>query len=483
LGLTKENKMFLSKVSSFLTIFFIFTTSVYTTEILPNTELQHTDADFDPTEELELLDQKIEDFLQNPPINESKQRSSTRSSTTKIMLLGDSITYDESIANDRPNARPASQRHGYRNYLYYKLKDANYNFNFVGSRSAGSAIRPSFDTDNEGYPGIKSNELASRIYNLLKMNTPDIILLHIGTNDTRDSSSISGLKNLLNEIDRFESNYNHHIKILLAKIIRSKDSSRNATIVDFNSNLVNLVNSRNDDIKIVNMYSGAGISNGDMADYLHPTYGGYSKMASKWFSSVRPYLGVNTQKPNAPSNLHVSPLTHNYAKLKWTDNSSNESGFKIYRDNIYIATTSANIREYRLFDLTAETHYNFYVKAYNSDGLSNSSGTSFTTKPEPIPQKPTHATTASITDKSVTLKWSDTSNNETGFRIYNGSKLIATLGANKTSYTLTKLVTRTNYTFTIKAYNKSGESSSIYVSFKTKDDYGWIPAINHTILF
>ena len=66
--------------------------------------------------------------------------------STRIMLLGDSITYDDAYL-DHPELggntpRPASERHGYRNHLWYLLKDAQYDVDFVGSRIAGTDITP-----------------------------------------------------------------------------------------------------------------------------------------------------------------------------------------------------------------------------------------------------------------------------------------------------------------------------------------------------
>ena len=88
--------------------------------------------------------------------------------TTNIMPLGDSITYDDAYRDHTElggsGPRPASQRHAYRNYLWYKLQDADFDVNFVGSRDTGSAISPSFDGDNEGYPGETSSYIKNHIY-------------------------------------------------------------------------------------------------------------------------------------------------------------------------------------------------------------------------------------------------------------------------------------------------------------------------------
>ncbi len=216
-------------------------------------------------------------------------------SSINIMLLGDSITYDDAYI-DYPEfggiaPRPASLRHGYRNYLWYLLKNAHYNVNFVGSRVAGTDITPSFDPDNEGYPGYTSQDIANIVYSKLQQNPPDIILLHIGTNDWSDD--VAYISYILDEINRYERNYNHPIKVIVARIINRRN---NVSIIShFNINLQNLINSRNthgDDIHVVDMEHHAGINytNSDFQDPTHPNNSGYVKIANAWFNALKDIL-------------------------------------------------------------------------------------------------------------------------------------------------------------------------------------------------
>jgi len=213
----------------------------------------------------------------------------------RIMLVGDSITYDDAYI-DHPIPRPAGLRHGYRNYLWYKLKDAGYWVDFVGSRNAGADIVPEFDPDNEGYPGETSEYIANIIYDKLLLNTPDIILLHIGSNDwdvsANSAYSIPHINRILNEIDDYEVNYNHHIKVIIARIINRKEYQSWTTTL--NHNIQNLVNNRKldgDDIVVVDMEYGAGINyHTDFQDRTHPNDIGYSKMATVWFNALKPYM-------------------------------------------------------------------------------------------------------------------------------------------------------------------------------------------------
>lgn len=201
---------------------------------------------------------------------------------TKIMPLGDSITYDEYHVDDRP----VSKKSGYRNYLWYKLRDIDYSADFVGSRWTGGDITPSFDGDNEGHPGWTSYDIAEHVYHFLEMNTPDIILLHIGTNDWSRSSS--GVESILDEIDHFESNNGVSIKVILALIINR--SSHSSLISDFNANVYTMARRRidnGDNIKLVDMEDGADIKyNRDIKDGTHPNDCGYEKMANLWFEAI-----------------------------------------------------------------------------------------------------------------------------------------------------------------------------------------------------
>lgn len=201
---------------------------------------------------------------------------------TRIMPLGDSITWDAYHTDNRSN----SERSSYRNYLWYKLKDIEYSANFVGSQSGGGKVEPYFDGDNEGHHGWSSYEIAESVYHFLAMNPPDVILLHIGTNDW--DSSPDGVEHILDEIDRFENDNDMHIGVILARIINR--NPKMSLLSDFNRNIDAMAHNRihnGDDIKIVNMENGAGIDyRADIADGTHPNDCGYEKMANVWFSAL-----------------------------------------------------------------------------------------------------------------------------------------------------------------------------------------------------
>ena len=129
--------------------------------------------------------------------------------------------------------------------------------------------------------------------------------------------------------------------------------------------------------------------------------------------------------------------------LSWSDNSANETGFKIERSPTgsgswtQIATVGANVTSYQNTGLACGTTYYYRTRAYNSGGDSSYSNTASATTVLCAPIG-LSATTASASQ--INLSWTDNSANETGFKIErsptgSGSwTQIATVGSNVTSY-------------------------------------------------
>ncbi len=217
----------------------------------------------------------------------------------RIMPLGNSITY----GNYHPETRPEGLITGYRQSLWLMLTEAGYDIDFVGTRSTGADAVPAFDPDNEGYPGWRDDQIEDNVFNWLWYNPADVVILHIGTNGLDpDPSDVEGI---LDEIDRYENNYGHHIKVILAKIINRSTYSQLTT--QFNQNIEKMALDRvmndGDDIVVIDMEFETDIdyrlntSGGEMYDNLHPFVGGHEKMAVRWFKVLREVLPRPNQKP------------------------------------------------------------------------------------------------------------------------------------------------------------------------------------------
>jgi hypothetical protein len=177
--------------------------------------------------------------------------------------------------------------------------------------------------------------------------------------------------------------------------------------------------------------------------------------------------------PSAPSSLVTTQVASGNINLAWTDNSNNESGFKIERcqgtscsNFVEIAQVGSGVTTYSNTGLTSGTSYSYRVRAYNSSGNSSYSNTVTATTPTSGPTLPSAPSSLSATPASssqVNLAWTDNANDESGFRIERSADAvsfaeIATVGANVTSYANSGL-SATTYYYRIRSYNAAGNSA------------------------
>lgn len=187
---------------------------------------------------------------------------------------------------------------------------------------------------------------------------------------------------------------------------------------------------------------------------------------------------INPPAPAAPTNLAVTLPSSTQANLAWSDNSTNEDGFRIERCSgagctnfTEIKTVSTNVVATSDTTLVPNTTYSYRVRAYNGGGNSGyTSVVSVTTPDTPLP--PSALTANGTSTSQINLAWTDNSNNETGFRIErcSGSGCtvfteIATVAANVVTYSNTSLAAGTSYSYRVRAYK--GTENSAYTSTAT----------------
>jgi fibronectin type 3 domain-containing protein len=185
--------------------------------------------------------------------------------------------------------------------------------------------------------------------------------------------------------------------------------------------------------------------------------------------------------PDTPLGLSATPLSATRIDLQWTDRSTIEDGFRIERCtgtnsqcNIVnppfaqIGQVGANVVTYS--DLTAAggTTYTYRVRAFNNGGNSAYSNTAAATTPAApaAPSAPTNLTASAASSTQVNLGWTDTSTNETSFRIERCAGAgctsfaeIATAPAGATSYADTTVAAATTYVYRVRAANANGSSA------------------------
>ena len=177
--------------------------------------------------------------------------------------------------------------------------------------------------------------------------------------------------------------------------------------------------------------------------------------------------------PNAPSGLTATAISASQINLAWTDNASNEDGFKIERKTgaggtyAEVGSVGANVTSFSNTGLAASTQYFYRVFAHNTGGNSTNSNeaNATTTGTVTIPAAPTSLVATAVSSSQINLTWTDASSNEDGFKIERrnpGSTVyveIASVGANVTAYSNTGLAASTKYGYRIRSYNSAGNSA------------------------
>lgn len=195
----------------------------------------------------------------------------------KIMPLGDSITYGQGAAG------------GYRAPLYQFLAATNFNVKFVGSqRNNPASWLPSID--HEGHSGYRIDQIMSGFTGWVNsVDSPDIILLLIGTNDYGQQYATPSATNRLDRLIWVIATNRPNAKLIVANAVLRVDNAtyENQLQAGFNRFVPAIVNSHaalGHRVSFVDMHAALGAS--DLIDGLHPNQSGYDKMAAAWGKAI-----------------------------------------------------------------------------------------------------------------------------------------------------------------------------------------------------
>ncbi len=178
-----------------------------------------------------------------------------------------------------------------------------------------------------------------------------------------------------------------------------------------------------------------------------------------------------------PTNLSAVSISSSSVSLTWQAAVGNYDmiGFQIYRDGIFIGTTTASTTSYTDDTASASTTYLYEVLAYDaadnksglSDALSVLTHDAPGSDPDILDAIPTNLSASSISYSSVSLTWEAAVGDYSmiGFQVYRDGAFIGTTST--TSYTDNTVSASTSYSYEVLAYdeadNKSGLSSALSV--------------------
>lgn len=200
-------------------------------------------------------------------------------------------------------------------------------------------------------------------------------------------------------------------------------------------------------------------------------------------SSASPFAGPacattptsSLPPPDAPSALQASAASSSQINLAWQDNSSDEGGFEVWRSTTgasgtftQLVSVGAGVTTYNNTGLAAGTQYCYKVRATGSGGAPPSAFTSAvcaTTTGSAL-NPPSQLAASTISASQINLSWQDNSTTETGFEVWRSTtgasgtySLLASVGANATSYNNTGLSAGSQYCYQVRAIAGSSQSA------------------------
>ena len=198
--------------------------------------------------------------------------------------------------------------------------------------------------------------------------------------------------------------------------------------------------------------------------------------------------------PLSPANLAASVVSSTQIKLSWNDNSTDETGFVIYYRQTGTGAVfaqqgvvGAGVTSSSVTGLSSSTGYEFYVRAFNANGLSlrtnivsDTTQSGGTTIP---PSAPTILIATAINANRIDISWKDNSTDEDGFRIERKKGIagtyteITTVGINATTYQDNTVSANTQYYYQVRAYNSAGLSAYSNEAYATTMSGGTTPTI------
>jgi titin len=181
--------------------------------------------------------------------------------------------------------------------------------------------------------------------------------------------------------------------------------------------------------------------------------------------------------PLQPTGLAATLANPTSIQLSWTDNNSDEEGFRVQRwdsaSAVYsdVATPPVNSTTYSDTGLTPGLRYIYQVLAFNAGSDSRVSNKAQVTLPPASPQ-PLNAILE--TRFRALLTWANVAG-ETSYRLERSVDsgvftLRANLGANVTLFRDPGLLAGKQYTYRLSAINAGGTSTSVTTSINTPPD-------------
>jgi hypothetical protein len=195
------------------------------------------------------------------------------------------------------------------------------------------------------------------------------------------------------------------------------------------------------------------------------TSGGTTGYVCEWNANP------NIPPPPAAATTLVGTLgPDDHVLLSWTDNSDNESSFELDRKTAAssysrLADVAPNVVTWDDGDTFPSATYTYRLRAVNAGGTSAYTNEVTVGIPATLtgPVAPSDLQALAASPYSVTLGWTDNSDDETAFQVHRKNaagvfQVVANLGADVVQYTGTALAPDASYDYKVRAVNANGAS-------------------------
>lgn len=215
------------------------------------------------------------------PVGPGATATSVLGHPVRVMPLGDSIT--EGYRNDVT----------WRWFLWQQLLDAGYEVDFVGSQQGAYRGRPKlrdFDQDHEGHWGWQADTVTRRVERWAREARPDVVLVHLGTNDLASRQRVSAVRDDLRRIVGTLREVNPSVTVLLAQLIPLVRRER--LVASLNAEIATLAAEEStpaSPIVVVDQFTRFDVRR-HSDDGIHPNTIGQARMAARWYAALAPVL-------------------------------------------------------------------------------------------------------------------------------------------------------------------------------------------------
>jgi fibronectin type 3 domain-containing protein len=175
---------------------------------------------------------------------------------------------------------------------------------------------------------------------------------------------------------------------------------------------------------------------------------------------------ASTNLINSPSNLTASTQSTSRINLSWTDNATNETGYRVERSTdgttwtVLTSSLPAGSTSYSDTTTAAGTTYSYRVQAFNASVTSDYSNSASTTT---VTVAPPGLAASAVSSSRIHLSWNDVAG-ESSYRIERSTAgstwtLAGTTDAGVTTFSDTGRAANTTYVYRVQALNAGGSSA------------------------